>query len=89
MIVERSEKFAKETDDIGALVVHVATQVKAGKPVKELVSDSATLAKMIDALNGIDQIGKEFKADKAVFFRTIASRMAEAISIFISAPKAA
>ena len=74
MIAKREVEYAKELDDVAALLVHVVKEAKAGKPAAEIASGS--VAKLIDALAGVDQLPEEFK-HRGIVFSTLGYRIGE------------
>lgn len=79
-IQKREVEYAKELDDCAALLVHIVKEAKAGKPPADIASGS--VAKLIDALAGLDQVGQEFKS-RGVVFSTIGHRMGELADAFL------
>lgn len=68
-------KYAKELDDVGALLVGIVKAAKDKKPITEIAA--AELKDLMDAVAGFDQIGQEFKDDKLACKQTLGLRLAE------------
>ena len=74
-IQKREVQFAKEVDDVCVLLVGIVKDLKAKKPAGEVVSGA--VPKLIEAISGIDQLGAEQLANRAVFLETIMYRVGE------------
>lgn len=85
MIQNKQVAFAKEVDDFGVLLVGIATDVKAGKPVGEVLTSA--VAKVVEALAGIDQVDDELSENRKVTFQTVGYRLGELLDVVLS-PKA-
>ncbi len=71
----RQVEVSKELDDVLALLIVVARDVRAGKSVAEIAADA--LSKLVDAAAGIDQVSAEVAADRKVALQTIGYRTGE------------
>jgi hypothetical protein len=69
MIVEKNLKVAKEVSDVGEALVGIVKAFRAGKPVQEVAVGE--LPKVLAALDGVDQIDDELKADRKVALATL------------------
>ncbi len=76
-IQKKEVSYAKELDDVLALVVHIVQEAKAGKPASEIASGA--VAKLIDALAGLDQLDDEFSANRAAVMSTVALRLGDVV----------
>ena len=80
MAVEKREtEYAKECDDVLALVVSVLRDAKAGKSLAEIAAGS--LDELVSAVAGADQIPAEARANPAALSRTVHDRVWEAVAI--------
>lgn len=84
MIIERSEKIAKEADEIGALIVELVKTAKQKKPIAELADE------FVLAIQGVENVDDEYLGNRAVFMKTIGARLFEAAEAIFpaQAPKA-
>jgi len=74
-IAERTEKYAKEIDEVMVLIVDTVKQVKAGVPLQEIALSQIQNA--LNALSNVDQVPEEFGQNLEVALRTIMARAAE------------
>lgn len=81
MIQTRQEQYAKEADDIGALIVEIVKTAKAKKPIAELADE------FVLAIQGVENVDDEAGANRAVFMKTIGARLFEAAEAILPAPK--
>lgn len=81
-VMERTEQYAKETDDVGFLLVDLVTKIKAGMPIAALVA--AEFPNLINAIQGATDIPGEITGDEAVAIRTIAARMGELLAVLLA-----
>lgn len=80
-IEDRSVKVAKEVDDVVALLPKIVKEIRAGKGVVEL---SATVfGDLVAAVQGVDQVGEELKANRQVVLETIGYRTGELVDAFL------
>ncbi len=82
MIQNKQVSFAKEVDDFCVLAVGVARDLKAGKPVGEVLTGA--VSKVVDALAGMDQVGSEVKDNRSVAFQTIGMRLGELLDVVLT-----
>lgn len=74
-IIQVQVDRAKEIDDVLVLLVGLVTDLKAKKDLATVAADN--LPKLMDAVAGVNQVADELKANKAVAFATIGSRVGE------------
>jgi hypothetical protein len=77
MIVPNSLPEAKETGDVGRLLVDLVKVLKTKGDYTSILPD------LITAIDGIGQIGPEEKADKEVFAATIGYHLAKIPAILV------
>jgi hypothetical protein len=75
MIESKQVEYAKELDDALALVVELVKDLKAKKSVTEIAAEN--LPNLMSAFAGIEQVGAELAANKAVVFQTVGYRTGE------------
>lgn len=76
MAIEKKEvDIAKEVDDVGRLLVELVADIRAKKSVTEIAGEN--IQNLIDAINGIDQVDDEIKANRKVVMATIGARTGE------------
>lgn len=83
-ILKKEVEYAKEIDDVGALLVGIVKDAKSGKSPAEIASGA--VAKLVDALAGIDQMDDEMKGNRKAALQTLALRMSEMVDVLL--PKA-
>lgn len=83
-ILKKEVQYAKEVDDVCVALVGFVKDLKAKKPVGDILSGS--MPKLIDAISGVDQIGDEEKASRAVFLETILYRVGELADALLPSP---
>lgn len=82
MAIENKQvQVAKEVDDVCELLVKVVSDVRAGKPVADIVSGS--VAPLVQALSGVDQVGAELQANRKVALATVGSRLGELVDAIL------
>jgi hypothetical protein len=81
MIQNKQVSFSKEVDDFAVLAVSVVSDLKAGKPVGEVVAGA--VSKVVDALAGMDQVGTELNENRKVTFQTIGYRIGELVDVIL------
>lgn len=59
-VIKKEVEVAKETMEIFDALAGIAADIKAKKPIAELVGGNIT--KLIAAVEGFDKLGEEFKA---------------------------
>lgn len=74
-IQKREVDFAKEIDDVMAVVVDIIKAVKSKKPLGELAA--AEFPALVTAIEGVGQIAEELKASKTTVLETIGFRTGE------------
>lgn len=84
-------QVAKELDDALLALVGLAKDLKAKKGVAEILAGS--LPALIKAMEGLDQIDDELKANPGAFAATAGYRVGEVVGVFLApspvlAPKA-
>jgi len=80
-IEKREAEYAKESDDVLALVVKIVKEAKAGKSVAEIGASS--LEELVTAVAGADQIPGEARQSPSALSRTVHDRaweIADALS---------
>lgn len=82
-VQKREVEYAKEIDDVAALLVKVLSDAKAGKPAAEIASGAVT--ELINALAGLDQAGEEAK-NRRVLLQTLGYRTGEMAGILLGEP---
>ena len=76
MAIETKQvEYAKEADEVLALVVALVKDIKAGKEVADIAS--GRLPDLMVAISGFDAIGDEVAANRKVLLSTLGSRMGE------------
>ena len=80
-IEDRNVKVAKEIDDIMLLVPEIVRQIRAGKGLAELAS--MEFSALVAAVQGLDQVSAELKADRKVVLQTIGYRSGEIADAFL------
>lgn len=84
MAIQKKEvEYAKEMDDVGALLVKIVKEAKEKKPVGDIASGSVQA--LIDAISGVDQVGVEFDKSRKVALQTILSRVGELVDAVLPA----
>jgi hypothetical protein len=74
-IESRQLQVAKEVDDVALLLVQLVGDIKAGKSAPEIAS--GVVAKLVDALAGVDKIGAEVESNRKAVLATIGYRVGE------------
>lgn len=75
MIIEKNLAIAKEVDDVALLLVSIVQDIRAGKPLSDIATNN--VAKLMDALAGVDQLGNEVKENRKVVLASIGYRTGE------------
>lgn len=84
-IEEKKIKYAKEADDVMVLVVHLIREARAKKPISEIASGS--VAKLVNALSGVDQVGAELAENRKVVLQTVGYRSGELTDAILGQPE--
>ena len=85
MIIKREIEIAKEVDDVGALLESIVRDIKAKKSLTEIATGN--VAKLVTAIDKIDQMDDESKANRKVFLETIGRRTGGMADALLPAPK--
>jgi len=81
-VLERMEQYAKETDDVGLLLVDLVAKIKSGTPLAELVA--LEFPNFVNAIQGATDIPGEITGNQGVALRTIGARMGELTEVLMS-----
>jgi len=84
-ILKKEVEYAKEIDDVAALLVGIVKDVKAGKTPMEIASGG--IAKLVEAMAGVDQLDDEMKANRKAALNAVLLRSAELVDVLL--PKVA
>lgn len=68
-------EYAKEVDDVLVAIVHIVSEIKAGKSIVDL--GASALPKLIDAVGGVDQVSEEVILHRKVALQTVGYRTGE------------
>lgn len=82
MILERSEKYAKEIDDVMVLIVDFVKKIRAGESVTVAALEEVQNA--LNAVAGINDIPAEMAANLEVCLRTVSARAGELAAALIN-----
>jgi hypothetical protein len=78
MGIEKKEiEVAKELADVGTLLVEIVKVIKKKEEMGGLVDD------LVEAINGIDQLDDEFKANRGVAVTTLTYKLGEVINVLL------
>lgn len=77
MIQTKTVQYAKEADDVMALLVAAIKNRKNHEDLSKLMGDATV------AIAGIEQVDDELAANRQVFMQTIGSRMGEIVDAFL------
>ncbi len=80
-IQKKEVEYAKEIDDVLALVVELVKDIKAKKSAGELAAEN--LENLIQAVAGAEQIPAEAKASLSVTLQTAGSRVGELVAALV------
>lgn len=80
-IETRQLQVAKEIDDVMLLFPEIIRQIRAGKSLMDLASSE--FSNLVTAVQGIDQVPEELKADRKVALQTIGYRTGEIADAFL------
>lgn len=76
MAIQKKEiEYSKETDDCMVLVVELFKDIKAGKSAAALAAEN--LGQLMEAVNGVNQVGSEVEENRKVALQTIGYRTGE------------
>lgn len=84
-IQKKEIEYAKEVDDVALLLVHIVQEVRSGKNVADIASGS--VAKLVDAISGVDQVGAELAESRKVVLQTLGYRTGELADAILGQPK--
>lgn len=68
-IVQKEIAYAKEIGDVGVALEALLADIVAKKSVAVIAADS--FQKLIDAVNGVDQVGAEVQVDRSAALHTM------------------
>jgi len=72
---------AKEIDDVMELVVSLVRDLKAKKPMNDILSGNLSL--LMDAIGGIDQLDDEMSAERSAALASIGLRTGELVDVLL------
>lgn len=85
-VIKKEVDIAKELDDVCGLIVSLLSDIKAKKPLSDILSQS--VAKLIDAVSGIDQVSSELKDSREAAINAVALNLSKIASVLVPAEKA-
>lgn len=81
MIDQKTVSYAKEVDDVMALVVGLVRDVRQGKPVVDIISEN--IQPLINAIGGLDGVQSEIDGNFAVVAETVGYRVGDLVSALL------
>ena len=81
MIQSKQVEYAKEIDDVMALLVHMLSDIRAGKSAAEIASGN--IAPLMEAVAGIDGVSAELAASRKVVPETVGYRVGELTDVLL------
>lgn len=81
-VLERTESYSKEIDDVGCLLVELVAKIKVGTPIAELVA--GVFPCFVKAVENVSEIPGEVSGNQQVAIRTISARMGELVGVLLA-----
>lgn len=86
MPIEKKEiEYAKEVDDVAVLLVHIVKEIRSKKNISDIASGS--VAKLVEAISGVDKVGAELAESREVVLQTLGYRAGELADAILGQPK--
>ena len=80
-IINKQVQIAEESDDILKLLISIAEDAKAGKPILEIATGS--LDEFIKAVEGADDIDDEVTENTQAVIRTVGLRVGDLVGVLL------